>query len=134
MWIEPIVDRTAADAAAGNAKGCCNVADLERLEGNVALLAQLLELTVTQRGQPWTAKDFVTDSELRRIVENVAALRNSYPCYSITPPAPQHPLNRWDKWNAAEQILQDIRRLYDDRRAARQFCGELGCGQRIGVI
>ena len=131
-WVTPITDRTQRDVEQGTAKGYCNSLDLNRLEGNCQVLAQLLGVSVTAR--QWGGADFPTQSELLRIVGNIAALRAAFRTYEHTPPNPEHPLNSWQKWNAAEQILADIYDLYHKTLASLLRCGEGYAGDQIGVM
>lgn len=133
MWQQPIVDRTRQDVALGREKGYCNAADLARLDNNCAQLAQQLGMTLQLRTGGWSATDLPTYSELDRIVKNLALLAGYRP-YTSTPPPPQSPLNHWEKWNAAEQILLDVHRNYADNQAARSYCGEAVAGERTEIL
>lgn len=134
MWREPIFDRTRRDIDEKRAKGFCNTADLERIEDNCAEVGRLLGTAVQNRSALWTDTDLPTEGELCRILSNINLLNTRYRAYETTPAPPAAPFNHWEKWNAAEKILHDIRMNYLDNRAARNYSGEISGGERIGIL
>ena len=72
MWQIPIYDRTAANVAEGADKCYMNAETLNRIEGNTAYMASLLGAKVSTR--PWEATDFLTRSEMERILQNIQAV------------------------------------------------------------
>jgi len=132
LWATPVYDRTATDIANKTAKAYCNYTDLQRLEDNCEYLANLFSLTITTK--TWSRTDFPTVSDLSRIRSNIAAIREAYYTRNTTPANPDNPLNTWQKWNAAEKILNDIYGLYNENLAAYFYAGEVYSGEQIGVI
>lgn len=134
MWTEPVCDRSEADIAGRTAKGFCNAGDLNRLEQNSLHVAELLGVLQEPRGRAWARADFPTESELERILRNLRVIRERYTPYLATPQTPLPPLNHWQRWNAAEQILRDTRASILDNREAWNRGSELFSGETIGVI
>ena len=132
MWVEPIYDRTSADITTKTAKAYCNYTDLQRLEDNCEYLSDLFGLTITTK--TWNRTDFPTVSDLSRIRSNIATLRTVYYTRSTTPTNPDNPLNTYQKWNAAEQILNDIYELYNENLSAYFYASEAYSGELTGVI
>ena len=132
MWVNPIYDRTAANITNKMAKAYCNYTDLQRLEDDCSCLAGMLGVTITAK--TWAITDFPTVSDLARIRSNIIAIRAAYYTRSTTPDTPDNPLNAWAKWNAAEQILNDIYELYSLNAEAYFYAGEAYSGDTIGVI
>ncbi|MBC8546122.1 hypothetical protein H8711_04130 [Clostridiaceae bacterium NSJ-31] len=131
-WITPIVDRTAQDVIEHTEKGYCNVGDINRLEENCAVLGELLGVEIST--QTWSRTDKPPEAAFRRINDNIAALREAFYTYAVTPATPEYPLNSWDKWNSAEKILADMYELYHKTAAATPGLGECYAGEQIGVI
>lgn len=132
MWREPICDRTEEDVMQGTPKGYCNAGDLCRLEENCAVVAGLLDLTLTTAA--WEMDKLPTCGELTRIGNNLRAIRARYTPYRVTPEAPEGYLTHWQKWNDGERILRDCHRSVADNREARSYCGQAAAGEEIGVI
>ena len=76
-WIAPVYDRTAADVAAGAEKCYFSAEALNRIEGNLQYLADLLGATGVQT-RSWTSTDFLRLSDMQRILANLAAVREAY--------------------------------------------------------
>lgn len=105
---------------------------MNRIEGDCAQLGELLGVTLTTK--TWVRTDFATVAELARIRENISALRAAYYTPSSTPDTPDNPLNNWEKFNAAEQILADLYSIYNKNCSAYMRLGEGYAGDQIGVI
>ena len=130
MWTQPIFDRTEEDL--NNPKGQCRAGDLQRLEDNCAVLGEMMSVKVETKS--WTRQDIPTDDDMSRIRQNIVNLRASYYTYPYTPANPDNPLNHWEKWNSAEQILNDIYELYNINLPTLMYTGECWAGDQIGVI
>ena len=131
-WTQPMYDRTLTDVQQQTSKGFCNASDLNRVEENCTVLAEMLGVVITTKA--WQRTDFPTVSEIDRISSNIAALRAAYYTRQSTPATPEHPLNTWQKWNAAEAILHDLHSIYTANLEAVQRSGELILGETIGVM
>ena len=127
LWRTPIVDRTQADVDEVNAlkgiawddmtetqktawskglKGALNESDLERIENNIHLLSEVLELgLITYDGSIPYIPNL---SYWSNLILNVSTIRTSYSVHSDTPQVPDEPINRYEKVNDIEKILLDI--------------------------
>jgi len=77
-WITPITDRTAADVANRTARGFLNVADINRIENNVAWLTNELRrfniFVDTSSVINWDQSRLPTIADLQRIRNNISNL------------------------------------------------------------
>lgn len=64
-WQVPIYDRTEADVKAKADKCYFSAAMLNRIEGNLAYLADLFGVTIQTK--TWVSTDFLTPSQMQRI-------------------------------------------------------------------
>ena len=150
-WQEPVTDRTQADVdrlkelrAIGYDrmteaerqeygsyhKGALNKVDLERVENNVQILLDVLEIDATSA--VGSVPTFPTESYYRQLHGNVTAIRAGYYIHSDTPPVPPLPWTTWQAWNALERILADV---YEVLMAQYDyFAGELRVGDDTGLI
>ena len=113
----------------GGLKGALNVSDLERIQSNIQLLSDVLEigLTVSAVPDPWT------ESFFEEILQNVASIRAAHIVYSTTPPVPVHPLNTYQKWNEIERILSDVYTILLNN--FNYYCGsEIYAGDETGLL
>lgn len=135
MWQKPIFDRTQADVEfaiqkisewivadiTGNPvvvydlKGCLNLSDINRIEGNISYLAsQLTKLSYPSQvfTKEWTRDGLPTVADIERITNNVASLINAY--YKPTD-APSIPIriNGYDDVNSIEKNLYLINQLLE---------------------
>lgn len=126
LWIDAVTDRTQTDVnyvktqiSKGYAnfsddektewlaglKGAINTSDLERIQNNISILNDVLELGLTILD----VADMPQKDLYQNIMENTATIREKAPIiHSTTPEAPAMPLNTYSKWNNIEQILLDI--------------------------
>lgn len=110
-------------------KGALNASDLERIQNNILLLSDILEigLTVSKVPKLWT------ESLFQEILENVAAIRKAYIVYTFTPEIPEVPLNTYEKWNDIEQILEDVYTILLNNFC--YYCGnEIYAGDETGLL
>lgn len=131
MWRTPIYDRTEADVQAGADKCYVSAALLNRIEENTAYIAELLGLSVTSRA--WTQTDLLTRSEAQRILDNLAAVRQTYHVLPGTPDLPDAPSTLYTDINAMEQVQWSMHELWQ-RNSQKQYTGEICAGQAIGVM
>lgn len=89
MWQIPIYDRTAANVTEGADKCYLNAETLNRIESNTAYMASLLGAKVATRH--WEATDFLTRSEMERILQNIQAVRDAYFVLPGTSDLPEEP-------------------------------------------
>ena len=134
-WLEPIFDRTAEDvefakqqiqawigqvltgnpAETRDLKGCLNLSDLNRIEGNIRYLSDKLgELrygtSVTTK--VWERRGLPTEQDVRRIISNIQVIIDAYHQRDSSPNLPND-MNTYRQINDIEQNLNDIKQLLD---------------------
>ena len=132
-WTAPVYDRTAADVAAGAEKCYFSADALNRIEGNIQYLADLLGVTdvVTYT---WAATDFLRLSDMQRILSNLAAVRKAYHALPGNPDIPAPPATLWSDVNAIEEITAGIHELWQrNQNRMKLYAGEVFAGG-MGVI
>lgn len=131
VWQTPIFDRTRKDVefAIGkiaewiankssdiyDLKGCLNVSDINRIEGNIAYLAEhLTELhyppDVSTR--KWTQDSLPTEKDVERIINNVRACVDAFYQVRNAPTIPSSMLS-YNNINDIEKNLDLIKYLLD---------------------
>lgn len=132
-WVAPVYDRTAADVAAGAEKCWFSAEALNRIEGNIRYLADLLGARGVQT-RSWAATDFLRLSDMQRILVNLAAVRNAYYALPGSPDIPAPPATLWSDVNAIEEITAGIRELWQrNQNRLKLYAGE-GYAGGMGVI
>lgn len=152
LWSDAVTDRTQSDVdrakellAKGwnnlsesertewlnGLKGSFNTSDIERIENNVQLLSDVLELDLTTYyGNLPTYPD---DNYFTNLLCNVQAIRNAYGVYSTTLLCPDSVINHFTKVNQIEQILSDVHDLL--LANFKHFAGEgLMCGDTTNLL
>jgi hypothetical protein len=132
MWITPVYDRTQTDVDNKTSKGYRNASDINRIENNIKEMAAALNLNLTTKSD-WLNTDFLTQSDIDRIISNLTQIRNIRYTYSTTPQTPQTPLNTFWKLNNIEQIQNDIYAIYTINLDTEDKEGEY-LGGDLGVI
>lgn len=108
-----ITDRTQADIDRDTDRAYNCYLDLNRIEEACEYLAGLLGVQVQTK--VWDMKDFRTESEMKRIRENMLKLREVYGAKKATPSTPAKiTFSSISQANDIEQILKDIGELYED--------------------
>lgn len=130
-WQTPVFDRTAADAAARADKCFFTPALLNRIEGNTAYLAQLAKVTVSTR--TWSATDFLTASEMQRILDNLSRVRTALKADSVGQ-IPQLPATGWWDVNNIEKTQALLMDSWQKEQQAASYAGERYAGEMMGVI
>lgn len=130
-WQTPIWDRTEQDVQAGEDKCYFSAEMLNRIEGNIAFLADLFRVTVHTK--TWKSTDFLTVSEWKRILQDLDTVRRAYVTLPQTPEVPALPATLWTDVNAIECILHLKRDLWDRNRANTVYAGELYAGEPGGI-
>ena len=106
-----------------------NTSDFERIQSNIQLLSDVLEIELTVSAVP----EHRTESFIEEILCNVAAIREAHPAYTTTPANPIHPLNTYSKWNDIEQILTDVYTILHNNFC--YYCGsEIYAGDETGLL
>lgn len=135
MWINPVFDRTQEDVdfaiktieewintdIAGklfvlyDLKGCLNVSDINRIENNIAYLAEILishgyyPNVVTKT---WTNTGLPTENDIERIIKNLHEILNSFYVSQKAPAVPKNLLS-YEEVNAIEENLFITKELID---------------------
>ena len=111
-------------------KGSLNEQDVLRVQNNIQLLSDTLDIGLT------VTTDFSmapAESLWAEIYDNVSAVRGAYAIHHDTPEVPQRPFNTFEKWNAIEQILADVHQILNDNFS--YYCGgEIYCGDETGLL
>lgn len=112
----------------GGMKGALNKSDLERIENNIQLLSDVLELDLdTCYGD---IPNIPTTEYFSNLLDNVEAIRNGYAIYDTTPLTPVK-MNTYTEVNAVEQILFDVYTIL--RSNFYNYTGELYAGEVLGL-
>lgn len=150
LWIEAVTDRSQSDVYrvlellkkgwkdfsdserqewSAGMKGSLNASDLERVQNNIKLLSDVLELNLAVSEVP----EFPTVSLFNEIRENTGKIRNAYCIHSTTPIVPNEPLNTFEKWNDIERILDDVYKILLNN--FHYYCGtEIYAGESNGLL
>lgn len=151
-WIQPVYDRTQADVDyarlkisqwsndyyasdapfVSDLKGCMNVRDLNRIEGNMEYLAERIKIAgydIPITVKLWQITDIPTIADLERITNNLVSLIEGWYQQSTAPDAPQTILTYVDA-NAIEENQFLIRQLLDGREIPIQKSGMFRCGAK----
>ena len=130
--MEFITDRTEYDALVGNHKGVYSYTDLNRVETAVKLISDTMSLGLTTKTN-WSlpaacnAKEWPVESQMKRYLENVAAVRRYF---GITYPIPST-MDRltWQRANNIELILKKAMASVDGVIEAYRYSGEFYAGE-----
>lgn len=112
-------------------KGAYDYTDLNRVEQWCTYLSQQLNLynysvTITTKTD-WIMYDFPTSSELKRIRENVAMLKNAFVSYTSVPDNMQK--MTYQKANAIEKVLSEINTSINSMIASFNYSNDIFAGE-----
>ncbi len=122
-WIEPIYDRNESDITNKTSKGYLNVDDLNRIEGNISYIAELMAIEVTTKN--WTTVSIPTSSDFQRIGNNINTIKSAI-TFTTYPDYPDLPINHYEKVNTIESMLEAIEGDYMLILGSLLFCGTEG--------
>lgn len=111
-------------------KGCLNLADLNRIEGNIAYLGELMEsfsYTPNIHGKKWTIADMPNQNDMSRIIENIRALIDAFYSPNNPPSLPTTMLSYTDI-NAIEENLYLIKQMLDVMQSSFKKVGTIKSG------
>lgn len=114
-------------------KGFLNYTDLNRIESNSQTISQLIGLAIDSPKTDWSMTDLPTQSDFKRIRDNVQKIRSSVHILPSTPVTPELPLNRYDKINDIEKILYHVYKILLPE-VAEYYIDEIYIGEEIGDI
>lgn len=152
-WKNPVTDRTQEDVdfaiskiaewIAGDVthnplvvydlKGCLNVADINRIEGNVAYLSdKLTELAYPPNTatKSWDRVGLPNEQDISRILYNVRAIISAYYQQGSAPEVPSSMMG-YEEVNAVEQNLDLIKELLDCMVNSFRKSGALKAGSTM---
>lgn len=111
-------------------KGCLNLLDLNRIEENIAFLAEKMEsysYSPNIHGKLWTNVDMPTQNDMSRIVENIRSLISAF--YSPdNPPSLPTTMLSYSDINAIEENLYLIKQLLDCMASSFKKVGTIKSG------
>lgn len=111
-------------------KGCLNLLDLNRIEGNIAFLAETMEnfsYSPNIHGKRWTKADMPNQNDMSRIIENIRALTSAFYSPDNPPLLPTTMLSYGDI-NAIEENLYLIKELLDCMQSSFKKVGTIESG------
>lgn len=110
-------------------KGALNTSDLERIQNNVQLLSDVLELDLSVEDVPELPDVKFYD----QLLINIEEIRSAYCVHQTTPDTPAAPLNTFRKWNDIEHILFDVYKILLNN--FHYYCGgEIYAGNETGLL
>lgn len=150
VWIDPVFDRTQEDVSfaeekiqewikaklTGNPietyelKGCLNLTDINRIEGNIQYLSDRLDELHYPPGtscKVWERSGLPTERDIRRILSNVNLIISAYYQQDDVPTVPDS-MGNYTDINAIEENLYRIKQLLDSMIAGFQKSGMFQSG------
>ncbi|MCH5271568.1 MAG: hypothetical protein J1E83_12600 [Lachnospiraceae bacterium] len=127
VWILPVTDRAQADIERAiflcahswqeltaeqqeeylaGLKGCINHSDLMRIENDIQILLDVLEISSASHVE--SVPEFPKENYFEDLRANVTLIRQGYHVHTDTPQVPVLPYNIWQKYNDLERILADV--------------------------
>ena len=114
-------------------KGCLNLLDLNRIENDIAFLADLMEsfsYAPNIHGKLWSRVDMPNQNDMSRIVENIRALISAFYTPDNPPSLPTTMLSYHDI-NAIEENLYLIKQMLDVMQTSFKKVGTIKSGSRM---
>lgn len=137
--MEFLTDRTEADVLLGNERGVYSYTDLNRVEGNVKLLAEALtELgylphiaVKTDWGPPgdFSAADWPVESQMERYLKNVRTIQTIFPLEGKGVLPKSMDKLTWQSANLIEMILEHACKQISAVRQVWKYSGEIYAGE-----
>lgn len=132
-WQSPVFDRTAADVAAGAEKCYFSPALLNRIEGNTRYLAKLYGVSLPG-SRNWSETDFLTPSQMRRMLSELETVRAAGKLPPGLCPMPAFPAITWQAVNDIEQLHGKLYDIWQRNQAELLYVEEAYAGEEIGVL
>ena len=114
-------------------KGCFNLLDLNRIEDNIAFLAEKMEsfsYAPNIHGKRWSRSDMPNQNDMSRIVDNIRSLIDAFYPPDNSPSLPTTMLS-YDDINAIEENLYLIKQLLDVMQTSFKMVGTIKSGSRM---
>ena len=111
-------------------KGCLNFTDINRIEGNIAYLAEKMEsfaYSPNIRGKVWAKSDMPTQNDMSRIVYNIRSLLDSFYSHE-NPPALPTTMMSYADINAIEENLYLLKQMLDCMQSSFKSSGAFKSG------
>lgn len=111
-------------------KGCLNLLDLNRIEGNIAYLAERMEsysYAPNIHGKQWSRVDMPNQNDMSRIIENIRALISAFYPPHNPPELPTTVLSYIDI-NAIEENLFLLKQMLDCMESSFRKVGTIKSG------
>ena len=111
-------------------KGCLNLSDISRIEGNIAYLAERLtqnRYDIVVNSKEWSADDLPTAQDMKRIGANIRSLISEFAKSSESETVPDVMLS-YEDINALEHNLYLLKQLFDAMVASFIKSGTHKCG------
>lgn len=113
-------------------KGCLNLLDINRIEDNIAYLAEKMEsysYSPNIHGKQWGRDDMPTENDMSRIIENIRALISAFYPPNNPPPLPTTMLSYADI-NAIEENLYLLKQMLDCMESSFRKVGTIKSGSK----
>lgn len=128
MWIQPIYDRNQNDINNKTSKGYLNYTDMNRIEGNIEYISELMGVSVDTK--TWTTLTVPTSNDFTRIKNNINILKDEI-YFTSYGDNPENPINTFDKVNMLEAFIDAIEGDYEIIMASFMYAGEDGYTNNI---
>ena len=113
-------------------KGCFNLLDLNRIEGDIDYLAEQMEsfsYSPNIRGKQWNKVDMPNQNDMSRIVENIRSLISAFYTPDNPPSLPTTMLS-YNDINAIEENLYLIKQMLDVMQTSFKKVGTIKSGAK----
>lgn len=121
MWQTPIYDRTQSDIDNKTSKGYLNISDLNRIEGNIEYIAEIMGVSIQKK--EWNILSLPTSADFDRIGNNIAILEDKI-VFTTYEDYPDNPINTFQKVNVIESLLMAIKGDYELILGQTTYCGD----------
>lgn len=114
-------------------KGCLNLSDINRIEGNIEYLAERMEsysYSPNIHGKQWGRVDLPTQNDMQRIIENIRILISSYYPPHNPPDLPTTMLS-YEDINAIEENLFLLKQMLDCMESSFRKVGTITSGSTM---
>lgn len=146
-WIEPIFDRTIEDVTYAiskiaewkktgatdvvDLKGCLNVSDFNRIDGNIQYLKERLVALYyfpSTKHVVWDGDDLPTAQDITLLLNSLSNTITAYFKPNNAPNVPTTMLT-YTQINDIEKNLYLLKEMLDDMVASFRECGTFNCGE-----
>ena len=114
-------------------KGCLNLSDINRIEGNIEYLADKMEsyaYSPNIHGKQWSRVDMPNQNDMSRIIENIRALIDAYYPPHNPPELPTTMLS-YEDINAIEENLYLLKQMLDCMESSFRQVGTIKSGSTM---